>query len=275
MATLQSVIDRAINVAASKGLSASHRVPVVIELSGVEVMLIVSYDEPYSIEAPLNLVWINGDSTSADYKVARKRASRVVDGSFTHTWVKLTDYQQISLQYWDTPIPDDNDHNLHDTNVDNPHRVTAEQTNALSLLGGKMLGALGIRTLKTGEDYAADEAVPRSWIEAALAKVNLLATQIKQAQGGILSQLASVRRRLDALELGVGAGTKGFTYQQVEAQTIWKVQHGLTSKNLNVTIYDEEDKLVLTDVAIEDDGHLTITFAVPTAGKAQIQPVGV
>lgn len=273
MATLQSVIDRAISVAASKGLTSSKRVTVVNEIGGAEIMLVVSYNEPHSVEAPLNLVWINGDPAHADYKVARKRASRAASGGFTHTWSLLTDYTQLTQQYWDIPEPEDNDHNLHNANIDNPHRTTPDTIGALATAGGKMTGALELKDGSTLAEFTDKEAVPAWWVRLLVGPIQILASQVRQSQSGMLTQINSLRNRVTILEGRIQA--KGYVHVQAEAASEWAVNHKLSNDNINITIYDEQGQLVLTDVYHIDLNNLVVKFAQPQSGKASLQAVAV
>lgn len=271
MATLQSVIDRAINAAVSKGLSSSKFVTVVYVVSGAEVMLVVSYTEPSSVEAPLNLVWVQGDPAHIDFKKARKRSSRVASGGFTHSWAEITDYAQLTTQFWDTPQPEDLDHILHDATIGNAHGTTAEETGALPVTGGTMTGPLILKPGSALTDIANDEATPRWWVNLFTAPIQILATQVKQAQAGMLTQINGVRNRVTALENRLRS--KGYVHTQAEAATEWNIVHNMASQNINLSIKNEEGDTVLANVHYVSDSTLVIQFAVPTVGQATLQAV--
>lgn len=271
MATLQSVIDRAISAAMAKGLSSSKRVTVVYVVGGAEVMLVVSYNEPSSVEAPLNLVWIQGDPAHAEFKKARKRSSRVANGGFTHTWNDVTDYAQLTSQFWDTPEPEDLDHILHDATIGNAHFTTAEETGALPLTGGTMSGPLILKPGSALTDIGNDEATPRWWVNLFTAPIQILATQVKQAQSGMLTQINAVRNRVTALENRLRS--KGYVHTQEEAALEWNIVHNMTSQNINLSVKNQEGDLILADVHYVDDASLVIKFAVPTVGQATLQAV--
>lgn len=271
MATLQSVIDRAISSALSKGLSSSKYVTVVYVVSGAEVMLVVSYTEPSSVEAPLNLIWVNGDPASTDFKKARKRSSRVASGGFTHTWAELTDYAQLTAQFWDTPEPSDLDHILHDATIGNPHGTIAEETGAVPITGGTMTGPLILKPGSALTDIANDEATPRWWVNLFTSPIQILATQVKQAQAGMLTQINGVRNRVTALENRLRS--KGFIHTQAEPALEWNVVHNMSSQNINLTVKTDTGELVIADVFHIDNASLTIKFAAPTAGQASLQAI--
>lgn len=271
MATLQSVIDRAISAAVSKGLSSSKRITVVYVIGGAEVMLVVSFNEPSSVEAPLNLVWVNGDPAHADFKVARKRASRVSSGGFTHTWEVITDYAALTAQFWDTVQPEDQDHNNHNATIGNAHFTTAEETGAVPLSGGQMTGPLLLKPGTALADFENNEAVPRWWVNLFTAPIQVLATQVKQAQAGMLTQINGVRNRVTTLENRLRS--KGFVHTQTEAALEWPILHNLNSVNMNISVYDSDGNMVLTDIYHVDANSIMVKFAVATAGRANLQAV--
>lgn len=273
MATLQSVIDRAISAAVAKGLSSSKRISVVYVIGGAEIMLVVSFNEPSSVEAPLNLVWVNGDPSHADFKKARKRASRVANNGFQHTWSAVTEYSELSNQFWDTPIPDDNDHNLHDATIGNAHFMVPEDMGALPIAGGQMTGPLLLKPGSTLPDIANTEATPRWWVTLLVAPIQTLATQVRGAQAGMLTQVNSLRNRVTILENRLAP--KGFIHTQTEPETEWVVEHRLNSVNMNISIYDSEGNMMLTDIFHFDENAVLVKFAVPTAGRANLQAIGV
>lgn len=272
MATLESIIDRAISVANSKGLSASKRVTVVIENQNSEVMLIVSHDEPASVEAPLNIVWVNGNPSSPDYKVARKRASRVATSPFTHSWNTISSINDLTSQWWDTPEPTDQDHNLHKDNIDNPHRTTAEQTGAVPVTGGTMQGALHLRVPVSPDDYATTEAVPRSWVVAYVESVRALAANVKQAQASILAQITNIRNRVVALE-NKFLQTKAYRFTQADPASTWTITHNLNNQFVVVSIFDVNGDIMMAPTRIIDNNNIVITFSSPESGKATVQLV--
>lgn len=274
MATLQSVIDRAISVAATKGLTSSKRVTVVNEIGGAEIMLVVSYNEPHSVEAPLNLIWINGDPAHAEYKTARKRASRVASSGFIHTWSLVTDYSQLAQQFWDIPEPEDNDHNLHNANVDNPHRLTAEQLEALKTTGGTTTGPILLRPGANAiADFGNDEAVPRRWVTMFTAPIQMLATQVRQAQAGVTTQINSLRNRVTILEGRISQ--RGYIHTQAEPAQEWNITHNLSSPGASISIYDTDGGMILADVYQIDNNTSRVVFAQPQDGKATVLAVNI
>lgn len=271
MATLQSVIDRAITAATSKGLSGSKMITVVYVVSGVEVMLVVSFTEPSSVEAPLNLIWVNGDSNSVDYKKARKRTSRVSSGGFTHTWNEVTEYAQLTAQFWDTPQPSDLDHILHGATIGNAHFVTAEETGALPTSGGQMTGPLLLKPGAALTDITNDEATPRWWVNLFTQPIQTLASQVKAGQAGMLTQINSIRNRVTALENRLRS--KGYIHTQSEPSDEWTVVHNMASQNVNLSVKGESGETILADVVYVDNTTLKIRFAVPTVGQASLQAI--
>lgn len=273
MATLQSVIDRAISVAVSKGSSSSKRITVVNEIAGSEIMIVVSYNEPSSIEAPINLIWVDGDPASLNYKLARKRASRVASAPFTHTWLTVTTLEELATQFWDTPEPPDNDHNLHDWNIDNVHRVTALQTGALPLIGGELTGAVTTtKVATTVSSFTTSELVSRSWVELFTAPIQLLAAQVKAGQAGLLTQFNSLRNRVTALENRLRS--KGYVHTATQEDIAWGITHGLNSLNMNISVFDSDGYQVIpSKVMYLNASSVLIEFAVPTKGYANLQAV--
>lgn len=62
----------------------------------------------------------------------------------------------------------------------------------------------------------------------------------------------------------------GFEQAFAVASDTWQVEHGLSSPNLLVGVWDLNGDEVLADVTQLDADHLTVRFAFPMAGRVVV-----
>lgn len=126
--------------------------PVVLTLKSEldqDVTVIVSFREPFTGRWPLNVLWLDVDPQSPNFKKLFKRVSKLPDvpNNHQHTWTSLYYYADAfnPPQYYDATDSGSNanvDLNNHIANHNNPHVVTAAQLGALPLAGGTLTGPI-------------------------------------------------------------------------------------------------------------------------------------
>lgn len=287
---LEQLIARLFEVAGSKGLSSSNDVTLVLEAPSTyeNVQVVVSHNEPYNVTAPLNIVWLVADDQNSQYQKMLKRQSRIATAPYNHTWSELTTLNSVysPSQIWDIPVPEDQDHVDHSNNIDNPHRTTAEQINALNLEGGTMTGPLLPRSDEPVDNFADEEVVPKSWIENLVNTVDAKIGGLQQGLAYVLEHLNITKGRVLNLEnssadhenrittLENFGDTFGFSHNQTQDAASWTINHALNSTKVLVQVYDENNLMVIPDkIEIIDADNVHVVFAIPISGIAQIQPL--
>ncbi len=281
---LEQLISRLFSVAASKGQSSIRSVTIVIEAPDTykETQVIVSHIEPFNVTAPLNILWLVSDTESINYGKILQRQSRIVSTPYVHTWLQVTEYTRLfnPSHIWDIPIPSDQDHNDHNNNIDNPHRVTADQTGAIAKTGGTLTGSLFVRTDVPVNEFDNNEVVPKSWIATKLGGFS-------QGLSYVMAQLNALKVRTTNLEsTTVTHGNRitaleayrdqlGHVHNHsVDPDVVWNIQHGLGSNYVVVQVYDSSLNMVIpASVVVVDTNNINISFSSPQTGFAMIQPL--
>lgn len=263
-------INRLIQAAIARGLDVA--VPVLFTTDGpthVRVNVIVSYEEPIQVAAPLDLLWLKPDGT------ALRRISRAQDaGEYEHTW-QVADESNFWLpQIWDEPRPQDQDFQELNRNIGNPHGLVAIDIGAIHESGGAMTGPLVPRAATVEAPYAANEVVPRSFVEQLTSAAQGLAASVNQQLSSVRSSITALRNRVVILEnkvddLQVGSGTPNFKHLQEELALEWTIVHNLKSLDVIVNVRNEVGVVMIPDQQIVDDEDtVRITFAEARIGKA-------
>lgn len=102
--------------------------------------------EPHTIEAPINLKWLKGDTMYV-------RTSRSPSGNTLNTWMPIyTIAKALEPQKWDRAKPANWDLLQHSTNIDDPHQSRGE------FAGGDLFGPLKLWVDQPiGDNYAASQ----------------------------------------------------------------------------------------------------------------------
>lgn len=259
-------------MALNKGVGPSNSVSVVFDdndTNNEPVRFIISHTEPYTDSAPLNVLWLVADGSSPDYNKILRRQSRTPANGYNHSWNDQTNIATIyTTQVWDLPEPDDQDHIDHGDTVGDVHQTGS----SLGEEGGILTGALVPRTPEGEEEYAMDEVVPRSFMEDSMNVIRGINTSIQQAFTNIFSQLNNLRGRVQVLEASL-LGLKGYMFTASEAATEWNIQHNRSNSRVIVNVREGADVIIPKEVTVVDDNNVTVLFAVPVAGTAEVLPI--
>lgn len=265
-------ISRLIQAATERGLTAVT--PVLLTMDGpthVRVNAIVSHTEPVSVVAPLDLLWINPNTN-----VALRRVNRAQSQDFVHTWSTADDTTFWQAQTWDEPRPNDQDFQELNRNIGNTHGLISADIGAIGIEGGQLTGALKPRVLATGQDYAPEETVPRSFVELLTRAAQNLAASVNQQLTSIRNQLTSVRNRVTVVEqelenIQVGDGTPRYKHDQVEPALEWDIVHNLHSPDVIVHVIKDDGTVMIpaSEIMVDED-TLRLTFAEERQGRAVI-----
>ncbi len=89
--------------------------------------VVVSLTEPSFAEKPYNLIWIDANSGSPQYKYVLVRTSHVSDGNHRGSWVSLTDYSQLfkSKQFFRRVVENASDLGIETGDLAIPHATTS------------------------------------------------------------------------------------------------------------------------------------------------------
>jgi hypothetical protein len=276
-ANLQELKDSLLVVAQSRGLSNTDPVNLLYKNEDTAfepIRFIVSYNEPYNDVAPLTVLWLVANPVSPNYLKLFRRTVRTPSSGYNHTWGELADLSTVwNTQIWDTPEPSDIETQEHSDTVGNPHNTTAKQVGALGQEGGDLYGPLTLRDLDVApDDYADDEAVPRSWLDGALNAVKSVNTSIQQAFTNIFAQIDNLRGRVEILELSL-LGLRGHIFNKPVAAAVWNVNHNMNNSNIMISVYENDQVVLPAMVEIIDGDNVKIAFAEPVSGKAEIVPI--
>lgn len=269
--------DKLSTIALSKGLSSERHIVITYnnaDTSYEPVRIIVSHAEPYTEETPLNILWLVKDSANPDYDKLLKRQSRSSGGTYNHTWSEVTELSKVFVaQVWDYPEPEHQALYDHKTTIGNPHRTEAKDIpGVVSTSDGVLDSPLHTRSLAEGEQYAQSEVVPKSWIDSALDQVRSVNEHIQQFFANINSQIDNLRTRVEALELSL-LGLRGFIYQTAEAAQTWTITHNMNNSDIVVQVFEGGEVVWPASITVVDANNVSVEFAVPVAGQAQILPV--
>lgn len=268
---------RLIDAAVYRGMEVEN--PVLLSMdgpNGVRVNIYVGYEEPVSVTAPLDLLWIRPDTQEA-----LRRASRADSVDFEHTWTAATEQTFWSPQSWDEPRPSDQTFQELLRNIGNTHLITLEDLEGLPLSGGTMSGGLILRP-EAEEPYLPSEAVPRNFVEVLVGTAQSLAASVYQQLASVRNSLNVLRGRVTineskiaALEQNGGGGGGGslpiFVHNQAEESLEWIVMHELPSAHPVVSVFlDSGEAVIPSEVEMLDAQSLRITFAEPRAGSVSV-----
>lgn len=267
-------IARLIQAAQVRGLNDST--PVLLTTDGpskTRINIIVSKAEPIEVIAPLDLIWIDPETS-----VARRRVNRGASANYTHTWADATESNFWTAQTWDEPRPSDQDFQELNRNIGNTHDLTAYDLGAFDATGGRFTGAVYPRTLGTGQDYAADEMVPRSFVEKLTSTAQALAasvyqqlTSVRNSVRALGTRTTTVENKVKELELGGGTGVPKYLHTQEDEDLEWLIEHNLGTQNLIIAVaLPDGDYMIPAEQAPLDDNNVRITFAAARAGTASI-----
>lgn len=85
-----------------------HNTPIVVRKTNPTILktttIVASKTEPHEMQLPLNVLWIQFDSSRADYLTMYRRESKATpsSGTFNHTWNKVTTFDELwDEQFWD------------------------------------------------------------------------------------------------------------------------------------------------------------------------------
>lgn len=265
-------ISRLIQAATDRGLTVAT--PVLLTMDGpthVRVNVIISHDEPVTVIAPLDLLWINPDT-----QVALRRVNRAQSQDFVHTWLAADDTTFWQGQTWDEPRPNDQDFQELNRNIGNTHGLISADIGAIGIEGAQLTGPLMPRVLAQGEDYAQDETVPRSFVELLTRAAQNLAASVSQQLTSLRNQLISVRNRVTVIEetleeIQVGDGTPRYKHDQVEPALEWNIVHNLHAPDVIVKVVKEDGTMMIPDKELRvDEDTLRLTFAEERQGGAVV-----
>jgi len=287
-----NVKERVLSAAEARGHSAS--LPVIVALSNQNtnynnVRFVVSQNEPHDVTSPLNVMWIVTDPNSADFGKVLRRSSRSNSGTYLHAWSEVLEESNFYVnQVWDLPEPEHQELYDHIALIGNPHSTTAEDMEVLPLSGGQLTGALKTRTLEAGEEYADDEAFPRSFLEFSLGPLRYLTSSLQMFFGNLNNQIRSVRNRttvvegrLDTVQTGMttleetllNSAAKGFAYVQETPTSEWNIAHNLNTYNIIVQVFEGNTIVWPADIIVQDENNVKVTFAIDVAGGAKVLPI--
>lgn len=269
-------IARLVAAAQTRGLGQSA--PILLSTDGgvakQRVNIIVSYSEPVSVVAPLDLLWIDPSSLKT-----LRRVSRAMSQDYTHTWTEATETNFWTPQIWDEPKPADQPYQELNRNVGNPFLLEASDLNAISAAGGAMSGPLDIRVATSIDDYAENEALPKTLVKKLTDAAQAVAASVYQQMASVRSQITAVRNRVTNVEArvkvledaptGPGGSTPSKKFEQAEAELEWRIEHNLGTKAIIAEVYLDSGEAVIPDVMEALDlNTYRITFAKARAGTA-------
>lgn len=89
MNELDTLIARYLNLASTRGVSASNPVRFVLNSEDTPFVLIVGYLEPTFVELPYNVLWLNCNPGASTFKQILRRLSHVSDGQHRGSWQRV------------------------------------------------------------------------------------------------------------------------------------------------------------------------------------------
>ena len=268
---------RLIEAARARGLTDSK--PILLTTDGgvalERINIIVSKTEPVAVKAPLDLIWID-PSTG----VPLRRVSRASSNTFAHTWTAATEENFWQPQIWDEPKPDDQPYLELNRNVGNAHLLTAEDIQAISVVGGTMTGPLNIRQDVDIDAYSGQEALPKTLVKKLTDAAQGVAASVYQQMASVRSQLTALRGRVTVTEMaieeleknpGSGGGIPQSTHKQEDAQLEWIMEHNLNTVNIVACVVLPDGQVVIPDKMEPVNANTyRVTFAEARAGTAML-----
>lgn len=259
---MNSLSQRLVRAAVSRGYSQANPILLTADKGGLRVNLIVSSTEPHNVRSPLNLIWINPEA-----ETVQKRVSRESTEFSLHEWTE--EFEFFEPQLWDEPIPDDQTFQELNRNVGNTHNLEIEDLDGISIYGGTMGGPL---VLRQADDYADDEAVPKSFMYKFMSGLEAIVISTKMQVGSLRSSISAHARRITSLELAIGSlkSVRSFS-QEYESSEQWEVEHNLDSQHVYAWITKPDGTNVVYDrIEAVDNNNCVIHFAGPVEGLAVV-----
>lgn len=276
-ATVEELKHRLELTALARGMDADHSVIVTLnnaDTNNQPIRFIVGYAEPTSLDIPLNILWYVRNPASSFYGHIVRRNSRSPSTPYKCTWVIQTNLGLIMTtpQVWDQPVPAYQDLYDHATEVGDPHSTAISGIGAAGT-EATMTEPLYLRNLANyGDDYAANEAVPRSWVELSLDAIRNVTENIIQSFANINAQIDNLRTRVEILERSL-LGVRGYLYETATALSTWNIAHNLNNTKVVVQVYEADEVVLPASIKVISAQQVRVTFAAPVAGRAQIIPV--
>lgn len=274
--TMQELKTALTTVANNKGHSSTNPVRIAYNNAdtGYEpVRFVVSHAEPDDAEAPLNLLWYVTDPASPNYNFVLRRTSRSGSDGLQNTWSIVNDVANVMQeQVWDTPEPAYQDAMDHAITTGNAHGAKPSDFGAVDKSGDTLEGPLATRALQTGEEFTQAEVVPRFFVDSLVGPLQSITGAIVQSFNNFNAQMTNIRNRTQTLEDSV-LGFKGFVYRETTAAAIWNIPHNMGRSDLLVQVYEGNELVWPASVNIVDDNNVSVEFAVPVAGRAELLPI--
>lgn len=296
---------RLLSAAETRGLSQSSSVLLTVDggLTGQRVNVIVSYEEPVSVIAPLDLLWIEPISGQT-----LRRVSRANSNAYTHTWTPATESTFWLPQIWDEPVPNDQQLQELERNIGNPHLLITEDIDALNVVkGGTVIGPLQVRVGATIDEYTDAETLPKLLVKRLTDAAQAVAASVYQQLASFRTQLNALRTRVTTVEKTVATHTTQFEEtetklagherrikrledadpsiptdptdpgaslpskrhtQYLEANE-WLIEHDMATSAVIASVYLQSGEMVMPDVMESvDENTFRVTFAKARAGTA-------
>lgn len=269
-------IARLVAAAEARGLGQSA--PILLSTDGgvanQRVNIIVSYSEPVSVVAPLDLLWINPSDLST-----LRRVSRAMSQDYTHTWAAATEQNFWTPQIWDEPKPSDQPFQELNHNVGNPFFLETSDIDAVNVAGGLMTGPLGLRVDTSVDNYADNEALPKTVVKKLTDAAQSVAASVYQQMASVRAQITAVRNRVTNTEArikvledtptGPGGSIPSKKFSQEDAELEWRIEHNLGTKSILAQVYLATGEFVMPEIMEAlDENTYRITFAKARAGTA-------
>lgn len=258
-------------VATQRGMTPTNPVSVSINNASTQfkfVRFVVSHVEPDWDTTPLNVLWFVKDPNNSDLDKLLVRGARTPSSPYNHTWSEVTQLSAVyNEQIWDLPKPENQALYDHISSISDPHALQP-----LTESGGTLTGPLNTRTLGEGEEPGAQEAVPRTWVDAAIGEMQSITESIVQFFSNLNSQLDNLRSRVEILELLL-KGVKGFVYSNETAEQQWSIAHNMNNSNVTVQVFEGNQAIWPASIEIVDANNVMVEFAEPVKGKAEIIPI--
>ena len=250
---LINFVDRCLGIAVVRQLDASN--DVIIKIANPdgtegEFLLVCSYDEPTGI-LPLNVLWIDADTASADYKQVYKRLSKDPANGYSNTWQEINTIAEAfgEQQYYDaedlpvveSSISDINQHILL-VGADDPHG---------------MVGYVQQKVGKLENDMFSFMLFVNAKADANKQKIS----ELELGQRGVVERVTALEQQ---------PSIPRYIHTQEEPITSWRIEHNLGSNAIITKFIDSEGELILPDYEdTSDENIMIVSFSeVAVAGQA-------
>lgn len=242
---LIAFIQSAYESALDNGLTPTFPVSLLYGTTYQSRVIVVSHTEPSDLVLPINVIWVNVNSSSIDYMKALKRVSKEDSVTYAHTWQTLalfeqvTDYEQVfdatdilrSTPQQDVKFISEKDGGL-------PKQLLKS--------GDTATGPINARTLASGQSYASNEFIPRSFVVSQISSQTNgfygillpMNTRLQNAESAINNNTL----RITALEQGAPTGVTPFVFTITEENNSlsMNIQHNKNTMNVSVTVLAKE-----------------------------------